>query len=85
MKHVRALAHLIRFRPRAAAALGLVVIAGLCLSAVRTASASAASSVRSSTGTSSEHNPGWVGTWESAQTVADTSGLRDQHQLLRVR
>ena len=26
---------------------------------------------------SAEHNPGWVGSWEAAQTVAATSGLSD--------
>lgn len=69
MKHVR-------IRLRSGAAFGLAVAAVLGLSAVRAAGASAASGVKSG-GVSAEHNPGWVGSWEAAQTVAATSGLSD--------
>ena len=64
-----------RFRSKVAAAFGLVAIVALCPGAVRPAPASIVSAESSSSGTSPEHNPGWVGTWESAQTVAGTSGL----------
>jgi len=65
---------LIRVRPRSGAALALAVVALLGLTAVRAAAAPAASGARSA---SSERDPGWVGSWESAQTVAATSGLSD--------
>jgi lysophospholipase L1-like esterase len=64
-----------RFKTQVAAAFGLIVIVALCLGAIRSAPASIVAAKSSSSGTSSEHNPGWVGTWESAQTVAGTSGL----------
>ncbi|MGD0560943.1 MAG: SGNH/GDSL hydrolase family protein [Streptosporangiaceae bacterium] len=69
MKHVR-------IRPRSVAALGVAIVVVLGLGAVRAAAALATSGAKTS-GSSSEHNPGWVGTWEAAQTVAATSGLSD--------
>lgn len=65
---------LIRVRPRSGAALALAIVAVLGLTAVRAVAAPAASGTGSA---ASEHNPGWVGSWESAQTVAGPSGLSD--------
>jgi lysophospholipase L1-like esterase len=76
MEQVSILARWIRHRLRSAAALGITTVTVLALTAGWAVTAHAASR-STSTSTSTEHNPGWVGTWEAAQTVAGTTGLSD--------
>jgi lysophospholipase L1-like esterase len=59
----------------ALAALGLTVTGATAAFATSHGASASTSAAKSSTAT--EHNPGWVGTWEAAQTVAATSGLSD--------
>jgi lysophospholipase L1-like esterase len=78
MEQVSTLARRTRHRLRSAAGLGITTVTVLALTAAWAATAHAVPQNTSTrTSTSSEHNPGWVGTWEAAQTVAGTSGLPD--------